>query len=341
MKDFERAAAKLQSNSSREDRTGKTSNDEKCSESITQGPLSSEFNVDLNLGENREDTSEGADRSDKQLATSGSSPTDPSEVVPISAAVTSIRENTNNSSNDPLPEFKRLDIPLKKLRRSGYVTPSDVKNKMTEEYRRIKRPLVRNLTNDDISKNSHVLMVTSSIAGEGKTFTSINLTMSLAQERERNVIFIDADVLKGTAGSELGLPRHTPGLIDVLSGAVSEFHEVVHETNVPNLWFVPAGQSNTHANELLASDGLGRCIDEISTLFEDSILILDCPPILQTNEANVLLHHAGQVVFIVAERQTNQKLVSVALNQIDESKYLGLVLNRSRNTNSVYGYGYV
>ncbi len=265
--------------------------------------------------------------------------TDRSEV-----SVSSIPNTDGSSDLEHLTsqsfEYRQLSIPLKKLEESGHVTPSVTKNKLTEEYRRIKRPLIRNLHESDIPSNRNVLMVTSAVSGEGKTFTSINLAMSLVQERQGNVIFVDADVLKGSAGQQMGVARDSPGLIDVLIGTAEDVREVVQQTNVPNLWFIPAGKANSHTNELLASDDMERCIGDISQLFEDSILVFDCPPILLTNEANVLLHHAGQIIFVVAERQTSQRYVNEALEQIEESKYLGVIFNRSKNRQAVYSYGY-
>lgn len=238
--------------------------------------------------------------------------------------------------------FQQTKIPLRALRESGHITPGVVKNRLTEEYRRIKRPLIRNLDSIDLQADLNLLMVTSAVAGEGKTYTSINLAMSLAQEKGRQVIFVDADVLKGSAGLKLGASRESPGLIDVLSGAVPDVKEVIQRTNVSNLWFVSAGNSDSHANELLASDGMEQCIRDITNLFEDCILVFDCPPILLTNEANVLLFHAGQIVFVVAERVSSQKHVKSALAQIDDSKYVGIVLNKSRKRRADYsnGYGY-
>ncbi len=318
MKDIEKAAAKLRSLEEENKASGNRSMEFGRLEQIRQEAKCLINGVDLDLAANEEK--------------------DPTE--PRSQGVHDKPSRSSMGAVDQDFDFRQIKIPLKALRESGHITPNCKKNKLTEEYRRIKRPLVRNLDSTDIPTNRNLVMVTSAVAGEGKTFTSINLAMSLAQELGRQVIFIDADVIKGSAGLKLGAGKGAPGLIDILSGAVSDVREVVQRTNVRNLWFISAGNFDRHANELLASDSMEQCIQDLTTLFEECILVFDCPPILLTNEANELLYHAGQIVFVVAERLSNQKHVKSALAQIDDSKYVGIVLNKSRNKRADYSYGY-
>lgn len=239
--------------------------------------------------------------------------------------------------NTSRPVFK---LPLEELRKNGNLLPDMPKCRITEEYRRIKRPLLKNTLTDSRSPNSNIIMVTSSVAGEGKTYTALNLAMSFTLERDRTVLLIDGDVIKGAAGKALGVEPSANGLIDYLSGNCSEIGQTILQTNVPSFNFMPAGSTNDNANELLSSSNMTRCIDELSKRYSDGIIIIDSPPILQTNEANIIAGYAGQIVFVVAEADTPQKVVSQALGYIEKDKYVGILLNKSHAVNKSYKYGY-
>lgn len=236
-----------------------------------------------------------------------------------------------------------INIPIEQLTAAGFLTPATKRGLMTEQFRRIKRPLLKNLYRSDLAGESkNVIMVTSSVSGEGKTFTSINLAMSLAMEREKTVLLIDADVLKNTASGVLGIEKGAAGLTDILVGDVGDPADVILKTNIPNFTYLPSGRPQQDANELLSSARMTELFDELSNRYHDRIIVLDCPPILQTNEATVITDYAGQVVFVVAEEETSQSYVVEALSQIPKEIYVGIVLNKShkRLLGSDYGYTY-
>ncbi len=233
-----------------------------------------------------------------------------------------------------------LELPLRNLLLDGFLVPDTPKGRMTEEYRRIKRPLLKNLAKESRPDNSNIVMITSSVTGEGKTYTAINLAMSFALERDRTVLLIDADVIKGSAGKILEVSPSALGLTDLLAGDCSDMGQAVLPTNVPSLSFMPAGSLHENTNELLSSSNMTLCINELAEQYSDRIIVVDSSPLLQTNEANILAEHAGQIVFVVAEADTPQKLVTQALDHIDKDKYVGILLNKSNAARHNYGYGY-
>lgn len=252
-------------------------------------------------------------------------------------------ENGESGKSNPFEKKKPesiLNLPLDALQKDGYLVPNTPKGRLTEEYRRIKRPLLRNLRQDEFAPNANIVMVTSSVSGEGKTYTAINLAMSFALERNRTVLFVDGDVIKCSAGTVLGVSTETVGLTDVLSGTCPDIGDAIQATNVSSLSFLPAGSENLLANELLSSDGMNDIVDELTGRYSDRIIIIDSPPILQTNEANIICEHAGQVVFVVAEAETPQATVKQALSHIDKDKYVGILINKSNSAGKTYGYGY-
>lgn len=249
-------------------------------------------------------------------------------------------QNDQQNGPEDIKPSKIHELPLAALSAAGYITPNTPKSKITEEYRRIKRPLLKRLaaSGDKRIASGNVVAVTSAMSGEGKTFSAINLAMSLALERDRTVLLIDADVVKHTAGHSFEVTSKQPGLIDLLDDSTLSSSDVILKTNVERLNFLPAGRHNEHANELLSSDRMRELIAEFSGRHDERIIIMDCPPVMQTNEAAILVDHAGQIVFVVAEEQTSQGIVTQALRLIGNEKKVGILLNKSTTKLGHYDY---
>ncbi|HBX74332.1 MAG TPA: exopolysaccharide biosynthesis protein, partial [Halieaceae bacterium] len=182
----------------------------------------------------------------------------------------------------------QVHIPFDALHAQGFLTPAIPRSAIAEEFRTIKRPLLKNASGNSASPiaNANLIMVTSALQGDGKTFSSINLALSIAMERDKTVLFVDADVLKATAGHRLGIPAGTPGLIDVLRREAKP-EDVILRTNMEKLRILPAGTADEHATELLASENMHQFMLELSARYPDRIIVFDSPPLLLTTEAGV------------------------------------------------------
>ena len=236
----------------------------------------------------------------------------------------------------------QLTIPYAQFKERGMITVDAPRSKIAEEYRRIKRPLLMNIEGESaaVIKNPNLIMVTSSLPGEGKTFSAVNLAMSIAMDQDKTVLFVDADVAKATAGALFGVPRDSRGLIDVLEKGVI-LRDVLYQTNIPNLRILPAGKVHERSTELLASEGMRKLMADLSRRYSDRVIVFDSPPLLPTTEANVLANLMGQIVFVVAAGKTSQGAVTESLSHIEGDKVIGLVLNKSTAKFGVsYGYGY-
>lgn len=237
---------------------------------------------------------------------------------------------------------RTLSLPFAKLKHLGMVTPDAPRSKIAEEYRRIKRPLLMNIEGQGAAavRNPNLIMVTSALPGEGKTFSAINLAISIAMEQDKTVLFVDADVAKASAGRLLGVPKDSRGLIDVLEDGKG-LRDVLYQTDIPNLRVLPAGTVHERSTELLASEGMRMLMMDLSQRYSDRVIVFDSPPLLPTTEANVLANLMGQIVFVVAANQTSQGAVTEAISHIEGDKVIGLVLNKSTARFGVsYGYGY-
>ena len=239
-------------------------------------------------------------------------------------------------------------IDLEKLRAAGMITPDSKKSQLSEEFRIIKRPLLTNAFKPSGAaiKHGNLVMVTSALPGEGKSFTAINLAMSIAMEMDHTVLLVDADVAKPSLPAFLGVQGER-GLMDLLLDDRLRFSDVLIKTNVPRLNILPAGQFNARATELLASDAMSRLLSEMAARYPDRLIIFDSPPLLATTESRVLASRMGQIVMIVEAAKTPREVVREALAQIDKCEVVGLLLNKGTGRlgddqygYSPYGYGY-
>ena len=182
-------------------------------------------------------------------------------------------------------------------------------------------------------------MVTSSLAGEGKSYTSVNLAMSIAAELDNTVMLVDADVARPSVLKMLGLPP-SPGLLDLLEGT-ADMSSVLLRTNIDKLTVLPSGTPHGRATELLASEAMRLLLEDMAERYPDRIIIFDSPPLLLTTEARVLATQMGQIVMVVQAGKTLRSDVIRALSTIDACPVRMLLLNKSQTeTVSGYGYGY-
>jgi exopolysaccharide/PEP-CTERM locus tyrosine autokinase len=237
-------------------------------------------------------------------------------------------------------EERRVDLDLTKLRTMGFVTPDNSAARIADEFRVIKRPIIRNALGLDGTRIKHgnLVMVTSALPREGKTFTSVNLALSIAMEFNSTVLLVDGDVAHPTLPSLLGSPG-SPGLLDLLTKNASVSSALV-KTNIERLSLLPAGSRHPRATELLASAQMGALLAELSERYRDRIIVFDSPPLLATTEARVMAMHMGQIVMVVAADQTTQHAVSQALATIESCEVVLMLLNKCSQTEvgSYYGY---
>ena len=234
----------------------------------------------------------------------------------------------------------RVEIDLARLSASGYVTPHAPRSRLAEEFRVIKRPLLNNIGGKAAApvRNANRIMVTSSVPGEGKTFVSLNLAMSLAMELDTEVLLVDADASRPALMERLGLAP-SKGLLDLLAEPGLSVNSIVLETNVQNLSVLPAGSPQTHATELLASASMSRLVERLAMDDPRRIVLFDTPPLLVASEARVLAAHMGQVIMVIAADDTPQGTVAEALATIENCPVVFNVLNRVAQSDRGHYYG--
>lgn len=228
-------------------------------------------------------------------------------------------------------ERRRASIDLKRLASEGFIIPGGRRTQLSEDFRHIKRPLLLNAQGGGPdSAGRRFIMITGARPGEGKTFTAVNLALSMASEPDLHVMLIDADVLKPSIPQALGLIADR-GLIDILEGDRCSVPDVlIRIDNIPNLSVLPAGRPTSRTTELLASQRMAQFAAEISRRYSDRIIIVDTPPLVLTSEPSALALHAGQIVIVVEAEETSERLLREALELLPSLEHVSLVLNKAR-----------
>lgn len=230
------------------------------------------------------------------------------------------------------------------LRQAELLPPLSQERQLAGEYRQIKRPLIANALGRGVPKlhHGHRIMVASAMPGDGKTFTSINLALSIALEQDLSVVLADADIAKAHLSRTFGLQNHA-GLIELLRDESLDPESLILPTDVPGLSLLPAGKNTDVATELLASARMEAIANQISMRDPNRILLFDSSPLLVTSEAIALVGSVGQIVLVVRAGVTPQSAVLDAIDLLGEGKSIGLVLNQADEqvrSGYYYRYGY-
>lgn len=262
------------------------------------------------------------------------------EMSPVASAGDTAKKRVIEAQ--PVPLSRRVEIDLDALSAAGIVSPNAPRSQIADQFRVIKRPLISNAMGKGASVivNGNLIMVTSALPGEGKTFTAINLAMSMATELDYTVMLVDADMARPSVMSVLGLPAG-PGLLDLVLDESKDLSGSLLRTNIDKLTILPSGKPHARATELLASDAMTRLLDDMAKRYPDRIIVFDSPPLLLATESRVLASHMGQIVMVVRAEKTLRSEVTHALATIEACPVKLMLLNQARTiSKGGYGYGY-
>lgn len=273
--------------------------------------------------------------------------------APVSAAAIDANEPValvhanKKSAADEAGKFntKKVEIDIELLHRLGMVTPDAARTSIAEEFRLIKRPLIEKAFGQKGKSGHHanLIMVASSLPGEGKTYCAVNLAISIAMELDHTVLLVDADVARPSVPRYLHLrPENEAseiGLMDVLLDDKLDLADAMLRTNIDTLSILRAGRSHHRATELLASQSMSSLLDEIANRYPDRIVIFDSPPLLLTTEARVLASQMGQIVLVVEAESTTQHTVKEVLRQLKSCPNVNLIYNKAKTLSNGDYYG--
>ncbi|OZA93644.1 MAG: capsular biosynthesis protein [Erythrobacter sp. 34-65-8] len=229
------------------------------------------------------------------------------------------------------------------LREQGMIVPGAPVSRLLEEFRIVKRQILSTARERGTAASRRVL-VCSPLPGEGKTFCSVNLALSMANERETEVLLVDADFAKPSILSTLGLPKR-PGFMDCLADPALQVEDLVMGTDVPGLWVLPAGNRTDADSEFLGSSRTVEVLDRLTLGTPNRIVIFDTPPALAASPAAELAKHVGQAMLVARADRTGQTALEDAYQLLSACPDIKLLLNAvnfspsGRRFGNYYGYG--
>jgi receptor protein-tyrosine kinase len=223
------------------------------------------------------------------------------------------------------------------LREAGLLAPFNQQRQVTSEFRHVKRRLLAEV---QAGTANRLVLLASALPGEGKSFSSANLAMSLALEPDYTVLLVDADVIKPNLSRVFGLTDR-PGLIDAVADPATDVESMIVTTSIEGLSILPAGRMDPNATELFASSRMQQVVDQLLAV-PNRLVVFDSLPLLMTTEARALVPLAGQIVLVVRAESTPQQAVLQALELIGDEANVKLMLNAVVRTKAMkyLGYGY-
>lgn len=233
------------------------------------------------------------------------------------------------------------------LRDQGLIVPEGSVTALLEEMRIVKRQLLYiagQLAQQGMGPAAQRILICSPHPGEGKSYTSVNLALAIAAEKESEVLLVDADFAKPSVLSMLGLPGG-PGLMDALSKPDIDVADCVIGTDISGLWVLPAGNATTSDSEYLSSSRTAAVLERLTQGAPHRIVIFDSPPALAASPAAELAKHVGQAVLVARADRTGQGALEDAVSLLSGCPNIQLLLNAvhfspsGRRFGSYYGYG--
>ena len=215
------------------------------------------------------------------------------------------------------------------LAAQGCIDPDGKVSGLSEEYRIVKREIIRSIDGTagrPPIPRGHRVLVASANPGDGKSFTAINLALSLAAETDHEVLLVDADFAKPSVVKMLGL-EDGPGLMDVLADASLSLSDCIIQTDLAGLKVLPAGRATNRDTELIASARTESVLAQLEAGAPGRIVIFDSPPVLAASPASVLAAHVGQLILVVRADVTTEASLRDAVGLLASCPHIQLLLN--------------
>lgn len=238
-------------------------------------------------------------------------------------------------------------VDRKSLGARGFIVPDSPAGPLAEEFRIVKRQLLLGMgaASPVSADKRRTILVCSAQPDEGKTFCAVNLALSLAGERDMEVLLVDADFPKPEVLSILGLEAQGAGFVDALADPSLDPERLVIRTDISGLSVMPAGRYENDVPELLGSDRTARVLERLIEGRPKRVVIFDSPPALMASAAAALAAHVGQLLLVVRADQTNEADLKEAAGLLSGCPQISLLLNGTgfaatgRRFGSYYGYG--
>lgn len=265
---------------------------------------------------------------------------------PVPAAPAPVAEQPRHHEAPP-SDTPVQPVNREALQQGGYLLPDGPVSAISEEFRIIKRQLLLAATggkNGAKVTHGERILICSAHANEGKTWCAINLALSMAAERDVEVLLVDADFAKPSVLSALGLVG-SDGFMDALSDPEADVEQYVIRTDIPSLSVLPAGRQTNADTEYLASARTEAVLHALTAHHPARIVIFDSPPVLAASPAAALASHVGQAMLVVRADRTTESALRDAVGLLQGCDNIQLLLNGTkyspggRRFGAYYGQG--
>lgn len=281
--------------------------------------------------------------------TAGSAKNYGPEILPPEIEDRQVVPTTSRYAPDYAGEYDgpRVIVDRERLRDAGFVVPDGPVTAISEEFRIIKRQLLlaaKGSAKQEPVPHGERILICSAHPNEGKTFCALNLALSIAAEKDHEVLLVDADFAKPSILSSLGL-EGSKGLMDALADPQLPVEDCIIHTDIAGLAILPAGEQTNADTEYLASSRTREVLNRLTRNNPNRVVIFDSPPALSASPASALAAHVGQVVMVVKADETSETALRDALGLLAVCDNIQLLLNGTkfsptgRNFGSYYGYG--
>jgi Mrp family chromosome partitioning ATPase len=260
----------------------------------------------------------------------------PSVAIPLPTAMRA----ESVATLEPRPVHKRIAVDLNRLRATGYLPEQTEERRFADYCHRIKRPLIDRALGGGATPDSRLILLSSALPGDGKTFIALNLALSMARERDVSVLLVDGDLPRAQISRLFGM-HEDAGLLTALHDDTVDVESLVRDTNVSGLEFLSAGGPLEGAAELIASSRMREIVARLGARSARRLILFDSPPLLISSESRALAAIPGQVVLVARTAHTPRRAIMDAIAQVDKQKLRGLVLNDAHvgSEHGYYGYG--
>lgn len=174
-------------------------------------------------------------------------------------------------------------------------------------------------------KRPKTIMVTSAFPGEGKTFVTGNLAVSIALGIDEHVLLVDCDLRRSYLHEMFGYTS-TDGLHEYLTGG-KELPDLIIRTQISKLSLLPGGNAPLNPSELLSSTRMETFLEEVKGRYKDRFIVIDSTPSQITPEANVLARYVDGIILVVMAQKSPRAAVQKTIDNLGREKILGVVFN--------------
>ncbi|HIP53313.1 MAG TPA: polysaccharide biosynthesis tyrosine autokinase [Chromatiales bacterium] len=229
-------------------------------------------------------------------------------------------------------ETQVIDVKPEHWDRMRVIADDSLDTRHAEAYKVLRTRVLQRLR----ANNWNAIAITSPTEGDGKTLTSVNLAISLAREVNQTVLLVDLDLRRPNVHNYF-VPRPVPGISDYIVDD-TELSDILFNPGIERLVVLPGNHSFTHSSEMLSSPKMVSLINELKTRYPSRIVLFDLPPVLSCDDVLAFSPYVDASLLVVEENKTTKQELKRAVDLLQETNFLGWVLNKSNEKGAGYGY---